>query len=54
MRMVKRWAMYSSDVEGKDYEGYVIKAKEVVLKNVTLPPGYHIEWAVPISVFFKG
>jgi Cu(I)/Ag(I) efflux system membrane protein CusA/SilA len=33
------------DVEGKDYEGYVIKAKEVVLKNVKLPPGYHIEWA---------
>jgi Cu(I)/Ag(I) efflux system membrane protein CusA/SilA len=33
------------DVEGKNYEGYVLKAKEVVLKNVKLPPGYHVEWA---------
>ncbi|MGH7900997.1 MAG: efflux RND transporter permease subunit, partial [Thermodesulfobacteriota bacterium] len=33
------------DVEGKDYEGYVNKAREIVSKNVKLPPGYHIEWA---------
>ncbi|HWP90652.1 MAG TPA: CusA/CzcA family heavy metal efflux RND transporter [Thermodesulfobacteriota bacterium] len=33
------------DVEGKDYEGYVNKAREIIGENVKLEPGYHIEWA---------
>ncbi len=33
------------DVEGKDYEGYVNKAKEIIRENVKLEPGYRIEWA---------
>ncbi len=32
-------------VEGGDYEGYVNRAKEIVSKNVKLPPGYFLEWA---------
>jgi Cu(I)/Ag(I) efflux system membrane protein CusA/SilA len=33
------------DVEGKDYEGYVNKAQQVVNEQVNIPPGYRIEWA---------
>ncbi|MGH7848667.1 MAG: efflux RND transporter permease subunit, partial [Thermodesulfobacteriota bacterium] len=33
------------DVEGKDYEGYVNKARKVVTDEVELPPGYYLEWA---------
>ena len=33
------------DVEHKDYEGYIHQAQQVVRENVTLPPGYRIEWA---------
>ncbi len=33
------------DVEGKDYEGYVNKARKIVSGEVELPPGYYIEWA---------
>lgn len=33
------------DVEGKDYEGYVQKAKDIVSKEVKLPPGYYLKWA---------
>ncbi len=33
------------DVQGKDYEGYVEKAKEVISEQVDLPPGYFLEWA---------
>ncbi|MGB3363358.1 MAG: efflux RND transporter permease subunit, partial [Thermodesulfobacteriota bacterium] len=33
------------DVEGKDYEGYVIDAKELIREKVDLPPGYFLEWA---------
>ena len=33
------------DVEGKDYEGYVNEAKEIIRSNVDLPPGYYLEWA---------
>ena len=33
------------DVEGKDYEGYVEKAQDIVKENVELPPGYYVEWA---------
>ena len=33
------------DVEGKDYEGYVNKARKIVSEEVKLPPGYYIEWA---------
>jgi len=33
------------DVEGKDYEGYVKKAKDIIREKVELPPGYYLEWA---------
>ena len=33
------------DVTGKDYEGYVKNAKEVISEKVKLPPGYFLEWA---------
>ncbi|MGI9553337.1 MAG: efflux RND transporter permease subunit, partial [Thermodesulfobacteriota bacterium] len=33
------------DVEGKDFEGYVNKAKDLIDSELTLPPGYFIEWA---------
>ena len=33
------------DVQGKDYEGYVEKAKKVIGEQVDLPPGYFLEWA---------
>jgi len=33
------------DVEGKDYEGYVDNARELIEREVNLPPGYFIEWA---------
>ncbi|MCC6712450.1 MAG: efflux RND transporter permease subunit [Candidatus Dadabacteria bacterium] len=33
------------DVEGKDYEGYVNEAREIIRDNVDLPPGYYLEWA---------
>ncbi|MEK6223884.1 MAG: CusA/CzcA family heavy metal efflux RND transporter [Thermodesulfobacteriales bacterium] len=33
------------DVEGKDYEGYVNEAKELIREKVDLPPGYFLEWA---------
>ena len=33
------------DVEGKDYEGYVEKAKKAISERVQLPPGYFLEWA---------
>jgi len=33
------------DVEGKDYEGYVNKARQLVRERIELPPGYYVEWA---------
>lgn len=33
------------DVEGKNYEGYVNEAKELIREKVDLPPGYFLEWA---------
>lgn len=33
------------DVEGKDFEGYVDDAKELIGEKVNLPAGYFIEWA---------
>ncbi len=33
------------DVEGKDYEGYVNKARKIVSEEVEMPPGYYLEWA---------
>jgi Cu(I)/Ag(I) efflux system membrane protein CusA/SilA len=33
------------DVEGKDYEGYVNNAKEIIREKVQLPAGYYLEWA---------
>lgn len=33
------------DVTGKDYEGYVENAKNIVNKSIDLPAGYYLEWA---------
>src|SRR5205807_10195222 len=33
------------DVVGRDPGGYVQDAKVMVEKNVTVPPGYHLEWS---------
>jgi len=33
------------DVEGKDYEGYVNNAKNLIENEIDLPPGYFLEWA---------
>ncbi|MCY7378412.1 MAG: CusA/CzcA family heavy metal efflux RND transporter [Gemmatimonadaceae bacterium] len=33
------------DVRGRDIGSYVGEAKQVVARNVTLPPGYRIEWS---------
>jgi len=33
------------DVEGKDFEGYVNEAKELIREKVDLPPGYFVQWA---------
>ena len=33
------------DVSDPDYEGYVRRAQSVIASDVTLPPGYRIEWA---------
>ena len=33
------------DVTAEDYEGYVSEAQQIVQSQVTLPPGYRLEWA---------
>jgi Cu(I)/Ag(I) efflux system membrane protein CusA/SilA len=33
------------DVEGKDYEGYVKEAKNIIQEEVKLPPGYTLVWS---------
>jgi Cu(I)/Ag(I) efflux system membrane protein CusA/SilA len=33
------------DIAGRDPGGYVADAKAMVERNVTLPPGYHLEWS---------
>jgi len=33
------------DVEGKDFEGYVNDAKELIREKIDLPPGYFVEWS---------
>ncbi len=33
------------DVAGRDLGGYVAEAKRTVEERVSLPPGYHLEWA---------
>ncbi len=33
------------DVEGKDFEGYVNDAKELIREKINLPAGYFIEWS---------
>jgi Cu(I)/Ag(I) efflux system membrane protein CusA/SilA len=33
------------DVTGKNYEGYVRQAQQIVQEKVALPPGYRLEWA---------
>ena len=33
------------DVEGRDVNGYVEEARELIARNVTLPPGYAVLWS---------
>jgi len=37
--------LVSIDVRGRDIGGYVAEAKEIVTKQVKLPPGYRLEWS---------
>jgi Cu(I)/Ag(I) efflux system membrane protein CusA/SilA len=39
------------DVAGRDLGGYVAAAKRAVAERVTLPPGYHLEWAGQFQYF---
>jgi Cu(I)/Ag(I) efflux system membrane protein CusA/SilA len=39
------------DVAGRDLGGYVAAAKRAVAEGVTLPPGYHLEWAGQFQYF---
>jgi len=37
--------LVSIDVRGRDVGGYVTDAKQVVAREVTIPPGYRLEWS---------
>ncbi|HEU5154456.1 MAG TPA: CusA/CzcA family heavy metal efflux RND transporter [Gemmatimonadales bacterium] len=37
--------LVSIDVRGRDIGGYVAEAKEIVKREVRLPPGYRLEWS---------
>ena len=37
--------LVSIDVRGRDVGGYVAEAKQVVAREVTIPPGYRLEWS---------
>jgi Cu(I)/Ag(I) efflux system membrane protein CusA/SilA len=37
--------LVSIDVRGRDVGGYVADAKEIVRREVTIPPGYRLEWS---------
>ena len=41
---LQRYAVIQMDVRGRDVDGFVKDANEVIAANVDLPPGYWIEW----------
>ncbi len=65
---LQRYAVIQMDVRGRDVDGFVQDANEVIESTVDLPPGYWIEWGgafenqqralarlsviVPLTIFF--
>ncbi len=65
---LQRYAVIQMDVRGRDVDGFVRDANELIDANVELPPGYWIEWGgafenqqralarlsviVPLTIFF--
>ena len=65
---LQRYAVIQMDVRGRDVDGFVKEANDLISKNIDLPPGYWIEWGgafenqqralqrlsviVPITIFF--
>lgn len=65
---LQRYAVIQMDVLGRDVDGFVQEANELIAANVDMPPGYWIEWGgafenqqramarlsliVPITIFF--
>ncbi len=65
---LQRYAVIQMDVRGRDVDGFVQDANEVIESSVDLPPGYWIEWGgafenqqralarlsviVPLTIFF--
>ena len=41
---LQRYAVIQMDVRGRDVDGFVKDANDVIAANVDLPPGYWIEW----------
>ena len=65
---LQRYAVIQMDVRGRDVDGFVKEANEVIKTQVDMPPGYWIEWGgafenqqralqrlsiiVPLTIFF--
>src|SRR3569623_276360 len=65
---LQRYAVIQMDVQGRDVDGFVKDANAAIARDVTLPPGYWIEWGgafenqqralsrllviVPLTIFF--
>ena len=65
---LQRYAVVQMDVRGRDVDGFVKEANDLISKNIDLPPGYWIEWGgafenqqralqrlsviVPLTIFF--
>ncbi len=65
---LQRYAVIQMDVRGRDVDGFVAEADAAIARQVTLPPGYWIEWGgafenqqralkrlaiiVPLTIFF--
>ena len=65
---LQRYAVIQMDVRGRDIDGFVQDANEIIEANVEMPPGYWIEWGgafenqqraltrlsviVPLTIFF--
>jgi len=65
---LQRYAVIQMDVRGRDVDGFVQEANEIIKENVAMPPGYWVEWGgafenqqralarlsviVPLTIFF--
>ena len=65
---LQRYAVIQMDVRGRDVDGFVQEANELIEQEIALPPGYWIEWGgafenqqralarlsiiVPLTIFF--